>query len=355
MTASGPVRHAVDMAADSQLRAPEYFAMSHLPQNCLYRYLGLANGVDMPLQCDLLEFGKNTVKSAWEQDVPAPPFNRLFHLAGGASGEIVMNRRRFPMRTGHMYLIPLQRPFRMRFFPAGAFGYVHFTAVDADGQDIFREVQGVKGLRTLPWLETLAPLTHVLAQPADAFSLPAAYLAAIAEFTRAPDVEALWLHASLALPLRNVLALIRERNSATLRVSKIAARVGMSPAALSQAFRRAFGHSLKFHLTQDLLQRAMQLLTGTNKTVRQIATELGFSSASYFEYAFRRVFKLSPLKYRSVMHPRGANRQLYGRPYREDGKEPVHLRHSIPQVTGRASAFPAARNGRCKSSHLPDR
>jgi AraC-like DNA-binding protein len=304
--------------------------MAHLPQNCVFRYLGFDDGVDMPLQCELLEFGENTLGAAWEQNIPAPPFNRLFRLVGGATGEIVMNRRTFPMRSGHLYLIPLQRPFRMRFFPPGAFEFMHFAARDAEGQDIFREVRTVQGMRTPRWLTLLAPLlANPLARPADALSLPAAYLAAIAEFTRLPDVEALWLHASVARPLQNVLALIRERNSATLRVSEIAATVGMSPAALSQAFRRAFGHSLKFHLTQDMLQRAMQLLTGTNKTVRQIASELGYCSASYFERTFRQVFRVSPLKYRAIMHPRGANRQLYGPVSRNERPRVRHLRHAI--------------------------
>ena len=304
--------------------------MAHLPQNGTFRYLGLEDGVDMPLNCALLEFGENVVESAWEQDIPAPPHNRLFHLVGGTTGEIVMNRRVYPLRSGHLYLIPLQRPFRMRFFPPGHFGFVHFTATDAAGLDIFREVREVRGTRTPPWLTALAPVTRPLARPADGLAMPAAYLAAISEFARAPDVEALWLHASIALPLRKVLVLIRERNSATLRVREIAAAVGMSPAALSQAFRRAFGHSLKFHLTQDLLQRALQLLTGTNQTVRQIAAGLGYSSASYFERVFRRGFRLSPLKYRANMHPRGANRRLYGRPYREPADEGGHqLRHAI--------------------------
>ena len=113
-------------------------------------------------------------------------------------------------------------------------------------------------------------------------SLPGAYLAAIAEFTRAPDVEELWLHASVAQPLQKVLATIRERNSATLRIGELAAAAGMSSAALSQAFRRAFGHSLKFHMMQDLLQRALHELTGTNKTVRQIAMERGYSRTDLF-------------------------------------------------------------------------
>ena len=306
--------------------------VAHLPQNCAFRYLGFDDGVDMPLQCELLEFGVNPLESAWQQDVPAPPFNRLFHLAGGAAGEITMNRRTFPMQAGRMYLIPMQRPFRMRFFPPGAFGFVHFTATDAEGLDIFREVHDVHGMRTPRWLEALSPLARPLARPTDGLAVTSAYLAAIVKFSRLPDVEALWLHNSVERPLRNVLAFIREQNSAKVRVHEIAKTAGLSPAALSQAFRRAFGHSLKFHLTQDLLQRALQLLLGSNKTVHQIAMELGYSSATRFEYTFRRVFGLSPLKYRATMHPRGANRQFYGHPCRNVPERLfTNLRHALPR------------------------
>jgi len=257
--------------------------------------------------------------------------DRLFHFAGGASGEIVMQRRRFPLRSGRMYLIPLDIPFRIRCFPPGAFGYVHFTVAGANGLDVFREVREVIDLPTLPWLRDLAPLTRPLARPIDAFALPLAYLAAIAEFVRATDVETPWVRAAVAQPLQRVLDLIRERNSARLRIRELAAAAGMSSAALSYTFQRAFGHSLKFHLTQDLLQRAMHDLVGTNKTVRQIALNLGYARPAYFAFAFRRVLGLPPLKYRAVMHPRGANRQLYAPFPPEDRKLwSNHLRHTIP-------------------------
>ena len=105
----------------------------------------------------------------------------------------------------------------------------------------------------------------------------------------------------------------------------------MSSAALSYVFQRAFGHSLKFHLTQDLLQRALHDLTATNKTVRQIALDLGYDRPAYFAFVFRRVLGLPPLKYLAVMHPRGPNRQLYA-PFPPEKRKPwaKPLRHTIP-------------------------
>lgn len=295
---------------------PEYYSMACLPQNVRFQFRGLAAGIDLPLEIELLEQGKNTIHHIKNKKFPAQPFNRLFHLAAETSGEIVMEQRRFPLRSNRMYLIPLERPFRMRFYPAGAFGYVHFTAKDTNGLDLFRNTRDVLERPILPALKTLMPLTHALDQPADALILSSAYASAIAMFADAPDINSLWLHASMAQPMQQVLALIRERNSARLRVRDIAAAVSMSPTALYQSFRRAFGHSLKFHLSQDLLQRAMHELIGSNKMVSQIAAELGYARAVYLTIAFRRVFGLSPLKYRAVMHPRATNRRLYGAPIR---------------------------------------
>jgi AraC-like DNA-binding protein len=196
---------------------------------------------------------------------------------------------------------------------------------------VFREVREVIDLPTLPWLRDLAPLTRPLARAIDAFALPLAYLAAITEFVRVTDAETPWVRAAAAQPLQRVLDLIRERNNARLRIRELAAAAGMSSTALSYAFRRAFGHSLKFHLTQDLLQRAMHDLMGTNKTVRQIALDLGYDRSAYFAFVFRRVLGLPPLKYRAVMHPRGANRQLYA-PFPPEDRKPwsSHLRRAIP-------------------------
>lgn len=291
----------------------EYMAMPCIPQGGVFDFRGWTQGVDMPLRIELFEFGINTIKAPREQEIEAPPFNRLFYLVEGLAGEIVMQRRRFPLHDGRMYLIPLGRPFRMRFRPPGVFGYVHFTAGDAYGLDVFREVREVRSLPVPPWLPAVAPPAHALAQAADALVLPLAELAAIAAFMRAPDVEALWLRASASQPLQKVLALIRAQNSARLRVHELAAMAGMSPSALSQAFRRAFGRSLKSYLTQDLLQRVLHSLNNTNKTIRQIAQELGFSRPSHLAHMFRRAFGLSPLKYRATMHPRRANRRLYSR------------------------------------------
>jgi len=323
----------------TKLTGFDYFNMPNIPQSGMFHYRGTANGVDQPLQIEMLEFGKNSIGKAWEQHLPAQPFNRIFHLTAGARGEVVLDRRRIPLRSGRMYLIPLETPFRMRWFPSGAFGYVHFTAKDSSGLDVFRETRQVLDRPLPPWMKTLAPLIHhPLTQPGDALALPVAYLAAIVAFVRMADVEALWLRAAAAQPLQQVLTLIQERNSARLRVHELAVVAGMSSAALSQAFRRGFGHSLKSHLTQDLLQRVIRELTNTNKTVRQIAQELGFSRATHLAATFRRVFGLPPLKYRAVMHPRGASRQLYGHPYRDRRPWADHLRHTIPPRTGLAAA-----------------
>jgi len=144
------------MQRKPNIRVP-WLEMPHLPQSCTVRYLGFEGGVDMPLNCALLEFGANWMEQAWEVDVPAPPHNRLFYVTDGATGEIEMAGRVFPLRSGRIYLIPLQHAFCMRWFPPGVFGFVHFTATDATGLDIFREVHEIRELPMPGWLKGLAP------------------------------------------------------------------------------------------------------------------------------------------------------------------------------------------------------
>ena len=49
------------------------------------------------------------------------------------------------------------------------------------------------------------------------------------------------------------------------------------------------------------LEHAIVLLSNTDKPIDEIAYECGFKSTSYFSYAFKKEFLVSPLKYRMQM------------------------------------------------------
>jgi AraC-like DNA-binding protein len=54
------------------------------------------------------------------------------------------------------------------------------------------------------------------------------------------------------------------------------------------------------YLRQYRLQKAKDLLIRTEKNILEIANSVGYANPSKFSCAFKRVFGLSPLKYRKL-------------------------------------------------------
>jgi AraC family transcriptional regulator len=83
----------------------------------------------------------------------------------------------------------------------------------------------------------------------------------------------------------------------SIRLGQIARAVGVSPAYLTDLFRRVEGVSLHRYLTQLRLARALAEIPHTND-LTALALGLGFSSHSHFTAAFRRAFGCTPSRFR---------------------------------------------------------
>lgn len=83
----------------------------------------------------------------------------------------------------------------------------------------------------------------------------------------------------------------------------IAASVHISESSALQLFRQGIRLSPVAYLIRYRLKRAADLLTGTNKTVTDIAYETGFSDAGYFCRTFRRYYGRTALQYRKDRSP----------------------------------------------------
>lgn len=75
-------------------------------------------------------------------------------------------------------------------------------------------------------------------------------------------------------------------------------RLHISTTYLSRIVRNITGHTVCFHISELLCADARKLLECTDKDVKEIADELGFSDQSVFGKFFVRKTGLSPLKYR---------------------------------------------------------
>jgi two-component system response regulator YesN len=91
---------------------------------------------------------------------------------------------------------------------------------------------------------------------------------------------------------------IHDHYSNALGRKEIAAHVGVSQEYLSSCFHREVGVPLVNYVERYRLRRAKELLVTTEKSITEIALEVGFNDSSYFGRIFRRENGISPLAYR---------------------------------------------------------
>ena len=86
----------------------------------------------------------------------------------------------------------------------------------------------------------------------------------------------------------------RNMTDSDLSVETIGAELGLSRVQLYRKVKALTGQSPVELLRKSRLQRGRQLLETTDKTVAEVAYEVGFSAPSYFTKCFKDEFGVSP-------------------------------------------------------------
>jgi AraC-like DNA-binding protein len=80
-------------------------------------------------------------------------------------------------------------------------------------------------------------------------------------------------------------------------IATLAGAVLMSESQLKQSFREVFGVSIYQYFQQERLERAKQLLSENNRTVKEVGYELGFTNIGHFSRLFERLYHVKPKKF----------------------------------------------------------
>ena len=101
-----------------------------------------------------------------------------------------------------------------------------------------------------------------------------------------------------AAKVRRVLAHIQANLDDDLEVATLAKMAGASASCFARAFRQQVGKSPHAYVLDARVERAKHLLQTTDIPLPQIALEVGFTSQSCLNVAFRRRAKTTPGQFR---------------------------------------------------------
>lgn len=87
-----------------------------------------------------------------------------------------------------------------------------------------------------------------------------------------------------------------------LNIEKISAFLHYSPNYFSSMFKKETGKAFMNYLAEYRIDKAKHLLETTDMKNFEIAMEVGFSSANYFSFSFKKVVELSPSGYRKSVN-----------------------------------------------------
>ncbi len=99
--------------------------------------------------------------------------------------------------------------------------------------------------------------------------------------------------------LSQVLDYIHDRLNQDIRLTDLAALLGMSQFHFSHLFKQSIGITPYQYLLQQRIERAKQLLKQTNSSIMDIAFACGFSSHSHLSKQFRQTTGITPKSYRA--------------------------------------------------------
>jgi AraC family transcriptional regulator len=235
-----------------------------------------------------LSFPAGYVQAAYEPELPY-----IAVVVDGAMVKSFAGGTAFD--NGSALTMPVGARHGARFGPDGA-RIVIVKARDESG-DLARSLRHFSQLRGsgLSWLaRRLAAELRAsdAAAPLAAEGIALELIAAVRRDADArPERVPAWLDAAEEL--------LRARIGDCIRVSELAAEIGVSSPRLARAFRTRHGVSVGEFGRRLRIEWAASEVAGSDRSLAEIAAEAGFADQSHFTRLFRRYLGTTPARYRA--------------------------------------------------------
>ena len=104
--------------------------------------------------------------------------------------------------------------------------------------------------------------------------------------------------------LRRAIDFMQDRLAENLSLTAVAAEAGLSVFHFARLFKQTTGLAPHQYLIQCRVERAKQLIVASSASTADIAQQVGFCDQSHLTVHFRRIYGVTPKRFRSQMGPR---------------------------------------------------
>lgn len=101
--------------------------------------------------------------------------------------------------------------------------------------------------------------------------------------------------------LRRAIDFMHDRMAENLSLTDVAAETGLSVFHFARLFKQTTGLAPHQYLIQCRVERAKQLIVASNSSTADIAQQVGFCDQSHLTVHFRRIYGVTPKKFRAQM------------------------------------------------------
>ena len=102
----------------------------------------------------------------------------------------------------------------------------------------------------------------------------------------------------------DIMDYVKTNISRNIKISEIAAAFGYNEKYISHRFVEICGIPLKQYILKTKVEQANYMLTDTNKSIAEIAKELGYPDSHNFSRTYKKITGLSPSEYRNTFSKR---------------------------------------------------
>lgn len=97
----------------------------------------------------------------------------------------------------------------------------------------------------------------------------------------------------------SIIKFIQDNYTENFSLNDLALKCNMNPAYFSRIFKQRIGTPLFQYINQIRIQKACVLLKKSNRSIIDIAYEVGYQNLSFFNRYFKKIMMMSPRKYRN--------------------------------------------------------